>query len=624
MPLYLVVSCLVTWPVVAHLPSSLTYGDEPVPTVPRFNLWTMRWNQQQVGDLYRNYWDAPIFHPNDGSFALSEPQPLTGLVFTPIAWLTGNPVLAFNLVFLAIFTLNGYAGARLARRLGVAPAPALLAGVLAVGLSFVANEMGVLQLTAVFPVLFLIGAIVDWAEKGGRWPAALIGIWLAATFLTCGYYGIFAVPGIGLPALALFRRDWLTRSRLKELVVAGAVFTVLALPFLLAQSTITSDYDRSEDLIQSLSANAWEYKQLVDAAQGSGLMPWLADRESGQGLYPGTALLGLAFVGFWLGGPRRQAAPAVDPSAESGQEEPEGTQAATDDAEPSGGGETVKGDETTEPEGTSADQETQAEAAPEEGPADEEIDRTLPRFLLLGAAVAFVLSLGLNVEIFGFQPYQVIRAVVPGYDTLRSPFRFAGLFELFLLGLAAYGLHELWAWRPKPKLERLSRVRFGQRALTFTGPALATLAVVLGVAEVSITPVRLFEVDRSQPDWVEWLAEEAPEPARTGDGSVAFVPFPPGGRAGDYAATTEWMLYALDADVSTVNGYSGFFPEDSVRLRDMMRNYPSTAAEAELEAFGVSYLVVDPEWVAWEPSRGAWLDSQHTLVFSGDALIYEM
>lgn len=578
-PLYLVVSCLVTWPVVAHLPGSLTYGDEPAPTVPRFNLWTMRWNQEQISDFYRHYWDAPIFYPNDGAFALSEPQPLTGLVFAPISWLTGNPVLAFNLVFLAIFTLNGYAAARLARRLGVAPAPALLTGVLAVGLSFVANEMGVLQLTAVFPLLFLIHAIVGWSETGGRWPAAQIGIWLAATFLTCGYYGLFALPCIGLPALALFRRDWLARSRVKELVVAGAVFMVPALPFLFGQAQITADYERPEETIQSLSANAWEYKQLVEASNGSGLMPWLADLDSGQGLYPGTALLGLAFVGFWIGGPRRQSAARAELAEES---------------------------ETAEDED------------------EDDVDRTLPRFLLLGAVVAFVLSLGLNLEILGFQPYQVVRAVIPGYDTLRSPFRIAALFELFLLGLAAYGLHELWAWRPRPKLEWLSRLRFGQRAVALTGPALATVAVVLGVAEVSIAPVRLFEVERATPDWAEWLVEEAPEPARTGEGAVAFVPFPPGGRASDYAATTEWMLHALDADVPTVNGYSGLFPDDSVRLRGIMRNYPSTAAEAELEAFGVSYLVVDPDWLALDPSRQAWLDTNHTLVFSGDALVYEI
>ena len=52
-----------TWPLVAHLGSSMTYGAELTRTVPLFNLWTLEWNQLQAGDLYSEYWNAPIFHP---------------------------------------------------------------------------------------------------------------------------------------------------------------------------------------------------------------------------------------------------------------------------------------------------------------------------------------------------------------------------------------------------------------------------------------------------------------------------------------------------------------------------------------------------------------------------------
>ena len=116
--LYVVLAVLVTWPLTAHLGGSLTFGGELARTVPLLNLWTLEWNQHAIGELYAGYWDAPIFHPVQGAFALSEPQPLTGLAFAALGWLSGNPVLAYNLVALAILALNGLAGARLARALG--------------------------------------------------------------------------------------------------------------------------------------------------------------------------------------------------------------------------------------------------------------------------------------------------------------------------------------------------------------------------------------------------------------------------------------------------------------------------------------------------------------------------
>ena len=78
LPLYAVLAVVVTWPLAAHLGSSMTFGAELTRTVPLLNLWTLEWNQVQIGDGFSDYWNAPIFYPTPGAFALSEPQPLTG------------------------------------------------------------------------------------------------------------------------------------------------------------------------------------------------------------------------------------------------------------------------------------------------------------------------------------------------------------------------------------------------------------------------------------------------------------------------------------------------------------------------------------------------------------------
>jgi hypothetical protein len=551
---HLGLAVVLTWPLAAHLTTSLPYGTETAPTVGLFNLWTLRWNQDRAGHLFAQYWDAPIFHPTPGAFALSEPQPLTGLVFTPLSWLSGNPVLAANLLLLLVLAANGAAAARLVRDLGAAPGPALLAGILAEGMPFVASQMGVFQLTVVFPLFLLIDAVVRWSGSrsgsgsgfesgsalgsesggGGRRAAVAIGGWLAAAFLTCGYYGLFAVIGVGLPALVLVRRSWWERERLLDLAAAAGTFAVLGLPIVLTQARITGGYHRSDDLVRNQSAVAADFWHLAPGTRGAGLLPWIDDASTGQYLYPGTALLGLAVAALLLR-PRRQ---------------------------------------------------------PDAGSA------RVMWFLGVGFGVSRILAFGLNLSIGGVGPYGMLRAWVPGFGSLRSPYRFAVVSEIFLVALAGLGLDALWK-HP----HRWAR-------------AAAVGVVVAGVVEVGIMPVRLFTVDRPPPEWAEWLDDQPPA-------AVAFLPFPADGHVESYAETTRHMLDLLDVGFPTVNGYSGLFPAAYDELEAAVRAYPADRtdptdqagpadpgdrAEALLRNAGVRYLVVEPGWLAAEPRRREWIE----------------
>lgn len=565
-PLYAAVSVALTWPLALHLGDRLAYGAEPTSTVPLFNLWTLRWNQDRLGHGLAGYWDAPIFHPASGTFALSEPQPLTGLVFAPISGATGNPVLAFNLVALAVVVLNGLFGARLARHLGVGAGPAALTGVLALGTPFVASQLGVLQLTAVFPLVALVDALVRWAPSGGRKPAAEVGAWTAVTFLTCGYYGLFALVGVFPAALVLARRDWLTRSRLGDLAVA-ALCLAPAVPFVLAQADLTEAYDRSEETIEALSAEVADLFRLTGDAVGAGALPWVGDGGDATSLYMGTGLLVLGVAG------------AVVLAREAGER------------------------------------------------------RRILAFLLLGALVTLLLSMGLNLSVFGFEPYEAVRSVVPGYDSLRSPFRFAALTEVFLVALAAFGIEDLWRWRPWPSAPA------GAEA-TRPGPAPAARArrvgaiaavgvVVLGVVEVSIAPVELFRVDRSTSDWVAWLDDRGPDDRPGGEAGavVAFLPAPVDGKAASYAPTVRRMLEVLDAGegVTTINGYSGLWPEPYEDWEVAAADYPTAEADILMRKYGVDLVVVDADWLADRPDVAQWLGYTYVEEFAGpDDAVYSV
>jgi hypothetical protein len=588
-------SLVITWPLASWLPIGLPNGTEITGTVGFFNLWTLRWNQLQVGDLFRSYWDAPIFHPEPGTFALSEPQPLTGLVFTPISLVTGSPVVAYNLVLLLALTLNGLAAARLARRLGVAEVPAVLAGVLAQALPFVVvNELGVLQLAMVFPMLFLADAVLAWARPGspevtaatvepdaeseveaGReaeepepdeeaapepeptarraeWTRALaIGAWLSATFLTCGYYGLFTVLIVVPAALVLVRRDWIGPHRLAQLAAAVALFAVTSAPVLIPQARYTSAYSRPEAAILGNSAAPRAFLTLDSRLPGADL-PWLI-QERGERLYPGTVLLVLAVAGVVLVGL------------------------------------------------TSAGRRYRRDGV-----------------LFVGVVVVLggLVSLGLRLSIFGWQPYQLVRSYVPGFDDLRSPFRAGVLAQAFLVPLAAVALDRTWtAFRRAP--EQAGRV----------GRVACVALVVVGLAEVWPVSQPMVEVPSVGygTDWVDWLA--ADQDPGAGDGSVAFVPFPANGSYVSYEDTTVWMLAGLDHGRPLVNGYSGLFPGRYDELEGAMRaGFPSGKTTDLLVGARVSWVVTSRVWAEGD-GKGAmevWSNFYRPVFTGKDTVIFQV
>lgn len=301
-----------TWPLAAHFGSALPLGTEEVATVPLFNLWTLGWNADRAAALYRGYWDAPIFHPERGAFAFSEPQPATGLA-AALLWRLLPPVAVYNALLLASLAANGVAGWALARRLGLGTSPALAAGAMVESLPFVQQELGVLQLVALWGPCWALGAVVALMQSPAMRRAVELGVAVALTWLTCAYYGLFLLALAPAMAVGWLTAAWRDSRWWRAVALAAVVAALLVGPFAMAQRRALSreGFERAPESVRRHSASPGDYleaawRPLVPLpAVGTALEP------DDHAFWPGAVKVALAAVG--LSGlatrsPRRRAA----------------------------------------------------------------------------------------------------------------------------------------------------------------------------------------------------------------------------------------------------------------------------------------------------------------------------
>jgi hypothetical protein len=219
-------------------------------------------------------------------------------------------------------------------------------------------------------------------------------------------------------------------------------------------------------------------------------------------------------------------------------------------------------------------------------------------FLLLFAAAAFGLSLGPGRWVYGWwptkgvvtwSPYKVLMAVHPGLKLARSPFRFCFFVQIAVALLAAGLLDGLWVgvrrlagnWRTWP---RRSAVGFVSTVLLLVG--------LLAAIEVWPAPQRLYDLPRLDQNWIAWLRGHT-DPAAP----IVTFPFPEGTGVGDYERTALFMYEQVGYRRPMAEGYSGFFPDDFLNLREKLFDFPAPQVLDELERRGVKTVVIDsPEW----------------------------
>jgi hypothetical protein len=609
---YLALAIVATWPLARGLgrnvPADL--GD------PVFVMWALAWDCQQLvailrGDFSRlaTFFDANIFHPLPLTLAYSEHFIAQAVQVLPVWVLTQNPILCYNLLYLATFVLSGLGAYLFVRELTGNPRAAFVAGVLFAFAPYRFPQSSHLQVLssqwmpfALYAFRRFFDSIDATTARGGRWrPLLGAAAALVTQNLSCTYYLMFFAPFvIAYVVWEIWRRGLWSRTRLwMQLVAAAVVVGALTVPLLLPYAMVQDQLQiaRSRGELSMYAADVYSYATAVSEQILWGSMARVYPKAEGD-LFPGLVAVFLALIGVatW----RRDAELSAPPVTKLAW-----ALLAISALHLFIAGATLLYRRFTLDIGlftirvTNIDQlllravvlvALAAVVSPGCRARIAGFIRTRG-FFLLALIAAMWLSLGLAPQTLG-RPlnltglYQLLYSYVPGFDGLRVPARFNMIAVLMLAVLGGYGAAALSRWRgATPALVLLTTAFFAEslvRPFPING---------LGTLRDYATPeARVYRPARA-PAVYQRLAQES---------GVVLAELPLGQPDYDIRA----MFYSVVHHARLLNGYSGFFPPHYGVLALTLSDVPAHAISAwdTLRSGGVTHVIVHE--AAWLDDRG--------------------
>lgn len=562
-----------TYPVVRQLRSALPralYDRYQQACDPQLATWAMTWGLRHlvVGD-WAGLWNANIFHPAPGTLAYSEHFLGQALLGAPAYWLSGEPLVLYNIVFLLSFGLTAFATYLLLYDLTGRRGAGIVAGTIFGFCSFRSAHLNHLHLLASYGMpLALLGfrKLVERRSFGalaGLLAALVVQFWVSL------HYGVMVavvliVIGAG-PAVQAFRK---TPRRL--VVMAGVALAALALtqgPILRQYQRVHREAGFHRTIVENLLDSA-EVQGFVAAPPSNRWLGPLTSRlaRSESWLYPGVIAAVLALWGLRESLPRGSRPPwtRLDVAAPLLLLMASGIRFAL----PAG-----------PPQRFSWPLATMTAAlaflvwrAARAARVREYVARLHPghaSFYVAFTLVSAALSFGPIIRLAGFSiaygPYAVFYWLVPGFGAIRAPARFHMLTMLGVAVLAGYA------------------VAAGERRWKRSAIVIAVLVALIAADYASI-PLGTAPLPRADalPDAYRWLA------AQPGDFAVVELPLLSGHRP---VRACDLVYYSIYHRKKIVNGYSGYVPPDAGGLQVPDAGI-SVAVVEYLRRIGVRYILV--------------------------------
>jgi hypothetical protein len=628
--LYTALTLATTWPLAAHLTRSLPGGLGD----PLLNCWILTWGADHLrawlaGDpaAFANYWQAPIFHPSPLALAYSEHLFAEAVEIAPVYWLTGNILLAYNVLFLSTFVLSGLGTYLLARDLTGSGPAAWIAGACYAFASYRVGQMPHLQVLAScwLPFVFL-GLRRYFARGRGGVPLGATAA-LIAQCLSCGYYLIFVPPFVAAYcAYELIDRGlWRSTRVWAGLAVAAALTAAACWPFVhpYLELRALSFPPRGLAEVQGYSADLLAY---LTASRASRVWGWLQTFPRGEGaLFPGLVAPALALIGVAAHVRSLRAATEAGSVATTARRRTAAGVLLGLAAIVAGFALVVgvTNDPAWRVLGITIRLHRQGQAwalvaaclagAAVLSPRVRRVFRGTPGsavgFYVAFACLAAWLAMGPAVTLGGHATrlpaiYAAAYAHVPGFDGLRVPSRYVMLAVFALAVLAGFGAQALLAWRPAG---RVIVALLGAALVVEATPAPLPLDSPLKDPGYRSAPARVF-IGAETPE-----AYQAAAALPVGSTLIEF-PFGPKGWE------LQYVFYQHAHGLPIVNGYSGGFPawyETAVAVFGRMADDPDSAWLV-LRQTGASHALVHLD--AYRGGQGglvgAWLEAHGAVLHS--------
>jgi hypothetical protein len=204
-------------------------------------MWTLAWDTHAFIRQPFSIFDANIYYPERLTLAYSENLIGSALFAAPVLWLSGNPVLALNMVALLSCALCGLGAYVLGRRVGLQTSAALLCGLIFAFSPPRFFRITQLHLTTVQWVPFGLAFLHAYLDGGRKRDLRFAAGFFTLQALTSGHGAVFLLVATScvLGYRLLMGEPLQMRKRFRDLGVPGALLllpTVLVIaPYQIVQ-----------------------------------------------------------------------------------------------------------------------------------------------------------------------------------------------------------------------------------------------------------------------------------------------------------------------------------------------------------------------------------------------------
>ena len=288
---YVGLTLLLFWRLIPQIGSALpSDAGDPV-----LNTWILWWNTQAF-PLSEQWWSAPAFFPVADTLAFSEN--LLGLfpISGPVQWLSGNPVLAYNVTFLLSFPLSGLAAFLLGRELTGRDDASWIAGLVYAFAPYRMDHFSQIQVLSWYWVPVILLALHRYIREGRTRWLVLFGVAYLFQGLVNGYLFLFVPVLVGLWVLwfvPLVRQVRVAGS----IALAGALAGIVALPVLLRYQAVHDRFGFERSLAE-MSYFSGDLTAILSAPRHVALWGWMDAFHGPEAqLFPGLTVVCLLIFG---------------------------------------------------------------------------------------------------------------------------------------------------------------------------------------------------------------------------------------------------------------------------------------------------------------------------------------